>query len=107
MRTRLLLVALLGGCGLLSTHPSVSGVDLVAVDEPAELPTGTVRITGLVMHDWAYPQPDRTAALPGGAAFAPYTATDAEGGSTWHGVLFRLQPDHDYDSPGRNHRAPC
>ena len=91
-----LLISALLGCSRTPTLDSTALIGAAA----GGMPEHTVRITGLVMHDWAYPRPERVGAE---TPLARYAARGEDGGPAWHGVLLRLDPGHEYagrDRPG-------
>ena len=54
-------------------------------------PGQRVRLTGVVFHDWAYPEPERVAQFqPEPEVFREVVAKDAEGGNTFHGIKLRI-----------------
>ncbi len=61
-----------------------------------------MRLTDVVFHDWAYPEPERVEQYqPDPAVFREVVAKDAEGGNTFHGIKLRIGPT-DEDSLHRS-----
>ncbi len=93
--------------GCCTNHPTVDAKTVQKLAQNHQLPADkTVRVTGVVFHDWYYPHPEKIKEHQSSPKdFLPYTKLDKQGGSTWHGVAFRLDSTHDY-SQSRNKSGP-